>query len=218
MSHPRGEEDDQRTRVRLFGAVFLASGAGLAVYILAGVSLAVTGAVLGAAGALTSVAVWRRSTPPTRSRLRRAMRVGVVAGVLATAAYDATRYAIVWLFDTTIWPFEAFPLFGGALLGAGSEGSWVALAGTAYHVLNGVGFAIAYTVWFGERGPLAGIGFALALEAAMLTLYPTWLDVRALREFVGVSVLGHFAYGSVLGAVAAALSQRPERLTREVAR
>jgi hypothetical protein len=42
----------------------------------------------------------------------------------------------------------------------------------------------------------------MGLEAAMLTVYPGWLDLEAvMEEFVTVSVFGHLAYGTALGII-----------------
>ena len=39
----------------------------------------------------------------------------------------------------------------------------------------------------------------MILELLMVSVYPGWLDMRALDEFLQVSVLGHIVYGAVLG-------------------
>ena len=188
-----------RRRRAVAGAIFLSTGAALVVYIISGVSLAAAGLVLLLIAAGVAIVVWRRATGSGRDELSRAVRVGLIAGVAATAAYDLTRYLVIEVFDFTIWPFDTFTLFGRALVGAGYTGWWVTLVGTLYHVANGIGFAIAYTVWFGRKGPLAGIAWAFVLEAFMLTLYPGWLNPSAIGEFVQMTVVGHVAYGATLG-------------------
>lgn len=186
----------------VLGAVSCATGVALVIYIVSGVSLAVAGLVLLLVAAAAAVAIWRRLARPEQAEMRRLLLVGVVAGAAGTAAYDLSRYLLVSLFGWEMSPFAALPLFGQALVGAGLSGAWVTAAGISYHIANGVGFGVAYTLWFGRRGPVAGILWALALEAAMLTFYPTWLDIRAWREFVQMSVFGHVAYGATLGLVA----------------
>jgi hypothetical protein len=62
-------------------------------------------------------------------------------------------------------------------------------------------FAVAYTILFGTAGWWAGILWALGLEALMLSVYPGWLHPQALGEFVSVSMLGHLAYGTVVGSL-----------------
>jgi hypothetical protein len=129
------------------------------------------------------------------------MRVwaGVRAGLAATAAYDVTRLALVQLLSLKVSPFAALPIFGQLLVGQSAGSAAGTAAGVAYHLANGLGFGTAYTLLLGRRGVLTGIAFALGLEALMLTFYPGWLDIRAVGEFVSMSMLGHVAYGAVLG-------------------
>jgi hypothetical protein len=179
--------------------LFLSTGAALLVYVLAGVSLLYA---LGVALLLAAVAgawLWRRAGATGRPHLRRLVRVGVVSGLAATAAYDLSRFALIELTGIAFWPFDVFLVFGRALLGAEAAGFWVEAAGLLYHVLNGVCFAVAYTLLWGERGVLAGLAWALALEGLMVSVYPGWLGLKALGEFLQVSVFGHLVYGAVLG-------------------
>ena len=99
------------------------------------------------------------------------------------------------------WPFDIFTIFGQSLLGAGFEGAWVRMLGLLFHFANGIGFAIAYTISFGRRGIIAGIIWAMVLELFMVTIYPGWLGMQALEEFLQVSIFGHVVYGVVLGYV-----------------
>jgi hypothetical protein len=123
----------------------------------------------------------------------------LLVGALGLGAYDLTRWTVVLLFGSSINPFEAFPVFGELLTGSESERlNWV--AGTGYHIFNGIGFAIFYVIMFGERGVRAGLLWAFALEAATLAIYPGWLDIRARGEFTAVSLSGHVAYGAAIGA------------------
>jgi hypothetical protein len=48
-----------------------------------------------------------------------------------------------------------------------------------------------------------GALWGIALELCMATLYPSWLRIQMLSEFLEVSAVGHVVYGSVLGLVAA---------------
>jgi hypothetical protein len=191
--------DRNAVRRRLVGSLFLASGAALVTYIVSGISLLWT--LIGAIGFATLLGqlAWRRSDDDGRRRMRRGMAAGAVAGVAATLCYDVSRFALIQLTGIEFWPFDIFGIFGRALFGEGNLAAWVPLAGFAYHVTNGIGFAIAYTLLVGERGVSWGIAWGLGLEAMMLTFYPGWLDIRAIEEFVSVSVVGHVVYGAVLG-------------------
>jgi hypothetical protein len=190
-----------RVRLLPFGALFLASGLALVVYILSGISLAWTFAGTLSLAVVGGAALWRRSSPARRAVVARAVRVGLLAGVVATLAYDAARFALVRLTGIAFWPFDIFAIFGRALVGPGQTGALTTAAGLAFHLTNGVAFAVAYTVLFGRRGVVAGIAWGLFLEALQLTFYPGWLQLRAIGEFVQVSVFGHLIYGAVLGAL-----------------
>jgi hypothetical protein len=197
-----------RPRLRpewLVAAVFLASGASLLVYILAGLSLRWTLLALAVAGAAVAAVVLRRLPPERRSRVTRRIAIGAVSGLAATVAYDVVRLGLVEFAGLKINPFEAWRLFGVALTDAAQPRSTQFAVGTAFHVCNGIAFGITYTVAFGHRGPLAGVAWAFVLEGFMVSVYPGWLGLKALDEFLSVSITGHVAYGIVLGLLARTL-------------
>lgn len=174
----------------------------LVAYILSGISLGHTLALVVAGAAVLGRYVWTHSSPSQKLAASRGLKAGAVAGVTALAAYDSSRWALVELLSFTFRPFEAFGAFGRGLWGARASGWWVEATGFGLHVTNGIGFAVGYTLLAGRRGPLAGVVFALGLEAAMVALYPSWLRIGAIDEFLQVSMLGHVAYGATLGWVA----------------
>ncbi|HLC49723.1 MAG TPA: hypothetical protein VJI96_05060 [Candidatus Andersenbacteria bacterium] len=191
---------------RIFGALFLASGAALLVHVVGKISL---GAALGAGVAMVSAVgcwVWYRADAKERIRLRQLLKVGLVTGVCATIVYDVSRFALIIITGTAFWPFDIFEIFGRGIVGPDHYGWWVSLIGFGYHVLNGIAFGTAYTIWFGRRGPLAGVGFALMLELFMVSIYPTWLNIAMIGEFLSVSIFGHIAYGLTLGYMGQRLS------------
>jgi len=154
--------------------------------------------LVAAAGGL----VWSTSTPANKANLKSKYTFGVLAGLLGTLAYDSSRWCLVKLIGWTFNPFGALPVFGRLFLGNGYPATIVIAVGICYHVLNGVLFAIAYCLVAFGKPWYWGIFWALALEGAMFTLYPGWLDLRAvMKEFTVVSVTGHIVYGSVIGAV-----------------
>jgi hypothetical protein len=179
--------------------VGLATGGGLVVYFVAGISLPLALAAVVAVIAGATRLAWSRLGPDARQAFRRRAWAGARAGLLGLAAYDLTRLALVELLGLRVRPFEAIPLFGQLLVGAGSATTATNVLGIAYHAANGVGFGLAYAVVAGRRGVGAGILWGLGLEAAMLTFYPGWLDIRAIQEFTSVSMIGHVAYGATLG-------------------
>ncbi|MBI3924288.1 MAG: hypothetical protein HY319_01990 [Armatimonadetes bacterium] len=182
----------------LLGLGALFSGAALVAHILTGLSLRLslvfTASLLGVAG----WTAWRRA-PGLRSRLRRSVARGAVAGLLAMLAYDFAKLTLSWLDPSPYNPFEAVRVFGMLLAGPGAPGPVVWGAGMAFHALNAVSFGVAFQLLWGSKGVLAGIAWGLFLELFQLTLYPGWLDIRLYREFVQISALSHVVYGAVLG-------------------
>ena len=201
----RPEIDARPGRARLVaGAACCISGAALVVHILTGSPLWLALAGFGFAASLAVVVV-TAGDPRARKQLAWLAKRGIVVGLVGTAVYDASRWVLVQVGGLELSPFEALPLFGQALLGESREGLLVTIAGIGYHVLNGVAFGVAYTIWFGRRRWWWGIVFALGLEAFMLALYPGWLDPRSIAELTQVSMVGHFAYGAALGLTATRL-------------
>jgi hypothetical protein len=129
-------------------------------------------------------------------------RKGLVAGVLSTAAYDVTRAAIEGTGMVHTSTFAAIRVFGAGLTSQPAWTTHALIAGWAFHVCNGLGFAVAYTLVAAGRFWVLAIGYALGLEAFIVALYPSWLGITLTKEFVSVGVLGHIAYGTVLGCLA----------------
>ena len=200
----------QSLKLRLVALLPLATGAGLLGFLIARVSLWVGFAMVTALGVALVAVVWRGANRAQRTTILLRARAGVIAGLLATAAYDGSRYVLVKLFESPVWPFEALPAFGGLLLGADAPYEPRLIAGTLYHVINGVGFAMAYALFSKRPRVVTGLVWALVLELFMVTLYPTWINLKALDEFVRISALGHVVYGSVLGVVTRRLVSRAE--------
>lgn len=190
---------------RWVAAAFLFTGAGLIAHILFDVPLPLSVVGFLVAGAVVVVAFVGAGAAGAVLPL---VGVGLASGALATVAYDASRVAFVELTGSPVAPFEAWRLFGAALIGAETAATWQWVAGTAFHLTNGLLFAVAFVVLLRDRGVPAGIVWALVLEAFMLALYPGWIEIRAFSEFVQVSVLGHVVYGAVLGAVSQRLLRR----------
>lgn len=194
----------------VFALLFLTSGAALVAHIVAGVSLLATSCALMAGVGLNSAIRWRRLPEERRAELRRSVRAGALAGLVATGSYDLFRFLLVEIAGFTFWPFDVITKFGRALVGEAGDWRLVVIAGILYHLMNGVGFAIAYTVCFGRRGVWAGILWALGLEVFMVSLYPGWLNPKVFDEFLSVSLSGHIVYGSALGFTARRLLSRKE--------
>jgi branched-subunit amino acid transport protein len=100
---------------RLLALSFLFTGAGLITHIVFGLSL-VLSVALTFTGAAVFFLVLYQVGEVNNVNLRRVI-TGLLAGVVATAAYDATRSLIWKVFLSGVWPFEAFHHFGEGLLG-----------------------------------------------------------------------------------------------------
>jgi len=199
----------------VLGVTALFSGIALLANILLSVSLplglAATATTLGAI--LTFVLV--RVDSFDRNRYLRIAVAGATAGLAATLAYDAARALLSQLDPSPFNPFEAIRIFGLLLLGEGARTSHLMMAGTALHLINGVCFGLAYVTLFGKEGTrsisgavVTGISWGLFLEVFQLTLYPTWLRVTALAEFVTISAFSHVVFGAMLGLVGRDLLRR----------
>jgi len=183
----------------LLAALPLASGAALIVHVLTTISLGVAligaGIIVIGAGTLA----WMRLPSMARTEIAQRAKVGLIAGLLATITYDVSRWLIVTVFHDTFMPFHVFPIFGYAIAGTNLNPDVATTIGTLYHYANGVLFAVAYAILLAPCAWWIGIFWALGLEALMLSIYPGWLHPSPFEEFVSISMLGHVAYGSVLG-------------------
>lgn len=194
-----GTQTKVRSRSWIMGVSALFSGVALLTHIIGGVSLRL--ALLLAPILPISVfgVVWSRMTPDARHKTVARLKVGVLAGLLATTAYDLTRFMLYRLDTSPYNPFEVIRVFGSLIVGTSAKPLLVYTAGAAFHALNGLCFAIAYWFLFGRYGVLAAIVWALFLEVFQLTLYPGWLNIKFYREFLQISAASHVSYGTVLG-------------------
>jgi hypothetical protein len=183
-------------------ALPLATGAALIVHIVSDRSLAAALALAGALALAATILAVRRLPPAALADAKHRARLGVVAGLAGLAAYDLSRMLLVVGTGLETKPFKALPLFGRGLLGPGASDTAAWVAGGAYHVTNGIGFAVAYCLAVRQPSWRTGIAWGLLLEAVMIAFYPSWLQIEALKEFVTMSLFGHVAYGGTLGLVA----------------
>ena len=147
----------------LFAFLPLASGAALVVHVLTrlslGLALAVASILIFSIGLFT----WRCLTSAARLELKRRIKAGAMAGLLATLLYDLSRLCIVTVFHDTFWPFDIFPLFGYAIAGQALTPGIATAIGLLYHYTNGLFFAVAYAILFAPRQWWLGILWALGL-------------------------------------------------------
>jgi hypothetical protein len=144
------------------------------------------------------VAVWAGRLG--RQHFLRRLYIGLVAGLIATLAYDAIRAAIMLAYPGDFNPFRSHPNFGALILDTSPETTAAHLAGWAYHFWNGISFGIIFVMLAGGARFYYALIWALALETATITIYPNVFDVsRSDWAFVSVSFLGHAVYGLTLG-------------------
>jgi hypothetical protein len=183
----------------------LVTGAALIVHIAISIALPL-GVGIAFAGALVLAAVtWRRLSFGLRAALRRRALLGIGIGLVSTFAYDATRLLLVWTVSFQFNPLETIRVFGQLLVGPAQPAALVFAAGALYHFANGIGFATALLLFVRRPRVRHGLAWAFMLEVIMVSLYPGWLNLAAIDEFVSVSVVGHVAYGLTLGVLARGL-------------
>ena len=127
------------------------------------------------------------------------LTVGVAGGLIGTLAYDVARWALQssGLFDYN--GFKAIHIFGSWITGRAIGTVEAATAGWIYHFWNGLSFGVFYTLTFGRRHWLYGLGYGLFMEACMLGLFPLFLTVSNQFDFIMLSLIGHVFYGLGLG-------------------
>jgi hypothetical protein len=197
------------TRRWALGTAGLAAGfSGLAVLaaILTGHSLLILEGLFALVPIGIAVVILRRAPKHVVQEVWRLVRAGIVAGAVATLAYDVTRTGLSYFDPSPYNPFEAIRRFGLGFFPSDSPASAVAAAGLAVHFVNGSSFGVTYAVLGGRHARslgaavIGGIAWGLTLEFIQSILYPGWLQITTvLTEFLVISGLGHLAYGLTLG-------------------
>ncbi len=130
------------------------------------------------------------------------LAVGVIGGFVATFCYDGVRLVLNRTLFTQFNSFKAIYIFGSWISGKSSATMEAAVAGWLYHYWNGLSIALFYVLTFGRRHWGYAVGWALCMEALMLGLFPFFLQVTDKIDFIALSMIGHLAYGIVLGLIA----------------
>jgi len=196
---------EPRRRLRLTTVAVLAasvSGVGILLHAAGWLPLYFTADVLGAPS--VALLLWlgvragRIHEPVFLDRLRG----GVWIGLVATLAYDGLRY-VLWATGALVFdPFRSHPIFGELITGYPRAGAVAHVVGWVYHFWNGIAFAIMYTLVAGPAHWAYGFGWAMLLEVAWLAALPSTLRLDLSRDMVVLSLVGHGAYGVVLGLLA----------------
>jgi len=128
--------------------------------------------------------------------------VGIWAGLAASLVYDGVRY-LVGL--THLFGYNGFVpilMFGSWITGHPTTSTAAKIAGWTYHYWNGATFGVIYTLAVGRRSWWWGVAYGILMECCMLGLFPFFLRVTSKVDFVALSMIGHVAYGAVLGMLA----------------
>lgn len=121
---------------------------------------------------------------------------GIWAGLLATLFYDVVRVPIV---QSGVPVFKAISYFGTTLLGVERPTASSEALGWAYHLSNGVSFALMYAALMPKPGPITGVLWGLLLEAVMLmTPYAEVFGYQRDARFLAITIGSHAVYGLVL--------------------
>lgn len=137
---------------------------------------------------------WQRRLP-----FWRRLRAGLLGGALGLVAYDVVRYSVYRSQILAYDPFHAIPRLGALITGQPPSSPASVYAGWTYHFWNGFSFAVIYALVAGPARWGWGVLWAMTLEVGMILSYPTFLDVKLAAPFLGVSWIGHMAYGTALG-------------------
>jgi len=133
---------------------------------------------------------------------------GLAAGGAGLLAYDFIRLGILYTDLVPFNPFRPIEVYGLWILDRQRDDWQTKTAGWIFHVWNGMGFAVMYTMLAGPGRVLWGLGWAMMLESLMLATYPSMFKIALAWPLISVSLIGHAAYGLALGWVA----QRSVRL------
>jgi len=186
-------------RIR-FATVFLFTGLALLLYIYTGINLGIILLVLGLAGATYSGLRIRAVDADIKMALYSRVLLGVRIGLISTAVYDVLRIVLYCLKIVEVYPFEAFNLFGQAILGTYESSQFAFAVGTMSHVLNGVCFSISYCILMQGKPFYWGMLWGLGLQSTMMMVYPNWLQLSdSMTDFIIISMVGHWGYGLALG-------------------
>ena len=200
---------------RAVGLAALFSGTALLLNLIVRVALPI--GLVGTAAVLGGVLLVRvvRSDPETRQLEWKVARAGLIAGLVATLAYDVARWGLSILDPSTFQPFEALKVFGALLLGDAASVNARLIAGSILHIVNGTCFGLAFAALFGRQGRISvssaavtGVSWGLFLETFQLTLYPDWLRIVAIREFMVISAFSHVVFGATIGLLSRRLLRR----------
>ena len=183
-------------RVGCFLLCFTSIGALLAkMYGVASMRPVTLDALLPASLALVGIRVW--ASRSGRQYLATALAIGCVAGLAASLAYDLARVPFHMMGQRIFAPISAYGVW---IAESGRSSRFTESIGWAYHLSNGLTFAIMYALFMRHRHWAWAVLWACLLETlAILCPFGRIFSVRGNYPTVAIAYLGHVAYGIPLG-------------------
>ena len=184
----------------LVSALLLISLAGFVgqVYGVIDMTFVISFFALPATVVVVGIGMWARGSPHQLFYKRLLLGLGI--GAVATAAYDGIRGLQQTVLPLGFNAFANHPRFGEMITDRPYTETIAIVTGWAYHISNGLTFALCYVLVLGKQRWYWGIAWGLLLEAMMIVMYPTAFGVsRGNEAFLAVSVTGHTCYGAVIG-------------------
>jgi hypothetical protein len=201
QSHIRLGPKNWRTLLVAFFAAST-SGAAILLYAAGWVTLTYSVTFLAPLSALIFVALLVGSGRGREDVFLNRMWGGLIAGAAGLLAYDGIRWLILLTDLVPFNPFRAIEVYGLLILDQYEDTFLTKTVGWAFHLWNGLSFALMYTLAVGRGRVLWALGWGMILEISMLATYPSIFRLVLDWAFVGVSLTGHVAYGLALGVVA----------------
>ncbi len=183
-------------RPSLIVAVVTASLSGIVILLhaLGWVTLTYTVRLLAPLTAFVFIALLVRVRRGSEEVLLNRMAAGLLAGAVGLLAYDLIRLAFL-VVHLPFNPFRPIEVYGLLILDRYQDTTLTRTVGWAFHIWNGLAFALMYTLSFG-RGRLGwALAWSMTLEVAMLASYPSLFGIIRDWAFVGVTMAGHTGYG-----------------------
>ena len=127
------------------------------------------------------------------------LSLGAWAGFVASLVYDGIRLLLERSHVFGYNGFVPIQMFGNWITGQPMYSPAATIAGWTYHFWNGTMFGVMYSLMMGPRHWLFGVAYGVVMECCMLGLFPLFLRVSNRVDFIALSMIGHIAYGAVLG-------------------
>lgn len=178
-----------------------ASGAVIIVHALGWVTLSYSVSILAPLTLFLFLALWIRSGRGREDVFMNRLVGGVKAGAVGLAAYDVVRLVIL-LAGVPFNPFRPIEVYGLLILDAPEDTALTKTVGWAFHFWNGLAFATMYTLALGKGRVLWAVGWAMLLEIALVSTYPSIFRLLVDWPLLVVSVVGHIGYGLGIGLTA----------------